>query len=65
MSVPFLLEIGTEEIPDWMIAGALEDLKRLFLDVVPGVDVNVAGTPRRLVLWSSAAAPSVSPTVKS
>ena len=27
MSLPFLLEIGTEEIPDWMIPGALESLK--------------------------------------
>ena len=27
MSVPFLLEIGTEEIPDWMIPGALESLR--------------------------------------
>ena len=26
MSLPFLLEIGTEEIPDWMIGGALEYL---------------------------------------
>ena len=27
MSLPFLLEIGTEEIPDWMIPGALESLR--------------------------------------
>ena len=25
---PFLLEIGTEEIPDWMILPALENLQR-------------------------------------
>ena len=30
MSLPFLLEIGTEEIPDWMIPGALENLRLLF-----------------------------------
>ena len=28
MSLPFLLEIGTEEIPDWMIPPALENLAR-------------------------------------
>ena len=26
MSLRFLLEIGTEEIPDWMITGALDHL---------------------------------------
>ena len=26
MSLPFLLEIGPEEIPDWMIPGALQNL---------------------------------------
>jgi glycyl-tRNA synthetase beta subunit len=26
----FLLEIGTEEIPDWMIDGALADLRARF-----------------------------------
>ena len=30
MSLPFLLEIGTEEIPDWMIPDALENLRLLF-----------------------------------
>lgn len=50
MSVPFLLEIGTEEIPDWMIAGALDDLRRLFLEAVPGVEAQTDATPRRLVL---------------
>jgi len=50
MSVPFLLEIGTEEIPDWMIPGALEDLRRRFLEVMPGAAVSTDATPRRLVL---------------
>ena len=27
MSLSFLLEIGTEEIPDWMIADALNQLQ--------------------------------------
>lgn len=45
MSLQFLLEIGTEEIPDWMIAGALEHL-------VAQVSrpVSSDATPRRLVL---------------
>jgi glycyl-tRNA synthetase beta chain len=45
MSLPFLLEIGTEEIPDWMIAAALDHL-------VAQVSrpVSAQATPRRLVL---------------
>ena len=51
MSVPFLLEIGTEEIPDWMIPTALENLRLLFekLDI-PHDSVTLDATPRRLVL---------------
>ena len=30
MSLPFLFEIGVEEIPDWMIPDALENLRLLF-----------------------------------
>ena len=51
-----LLEIGTEEIPDWMIGGALEDLERRFLEGLKkynldsGVRVSADATPRRLVL---------------
>jgi glycyl-tRNA synthetase beta chain len=47
--VNFLLEIGTEEIPHWMIPGALEQLSRLELGAVPVVDA----TPRRLVVQAS------------
>jgi glycyl-tRNA synthetase beta chain len=51
MSVPFLLEIGTEEIPDWMIVGALESLKSLALAAAPSLgEVKLDATPRRLVL---------------
>ncbi len=51
MSLPFLLEIGTEEIPDWMIPGALESLRSLFAGVnLPAADVKLDATPRRLVL---------------
>ena len=51
MSLPFLLEIGTEEIPDWMIPSALENLRLLFekLDI-PHDTVTLDATPRRLVL---------------
>jgi glycyl-tRNA synthetase beta subunit len=51
MSLPFLLEIGAEEIPDWMIPTALENLHLLFekLDL-PHESVTLDATPRRLVL---------------
>ncbi len=55
MSLPFLLEIGTEEIPDWMIVPALNNLQDMFqalLDqhVLGGMVKVVDATPRRLVL---------------
>lgn len=51
MSLPFLLEIGTEEIPDWMIPGALESMHMLFEKAaVPHDTVRLDATPRRLVL---------------
>jgi len=38
VKLPFLLEIGTEEIPDWMIPPAIKQLGELFQDVLdPGV----------------------------
>ena len=55
MSTPFLLEIGAEEIPDWMIPGALENLRSLFAELlaksgVAAESIRVDGTPRRLTL---------------
>jgi glycyl-tRNA synthetase beta chain len=55
MSVPFLLEIGTEEIPDWMIPPAINQLRELFQELLdrtkrPGTITGVDATPRRLVL---------------
>ena len=48
---PFLLEIGTEEIPDWMIPTALENLRLLFEKLnIPHDSVTLDATPRRLVL---------------
>ncbi len=52
----FLLEIGTEEIPDWMIEPALEDLRAKFqacFDAFGGSLLAVDATPRRLVLWAN------------
>jgi glycyl-tRNA synthetase beta chain len=47
----FLLEIGTEEIPDWMIGPALENLRLLFEKLeLPHESVRLDATPRRLVL---------------
>ena len=51
MSLPFLLEIGTEEIPDWMIPDALENLRLLFEKLaIPHDSVTMDATSRRLVL---------------
>ena len=54
-TLPFLLEIGVEEIPDWMIRPALENLRELFNGLLkahqlPGEVTAVDATPRRLVL---------------
>lgn len=50
-SLPFLLEIGTEEIPDWMIPAALASLRVLFEKLEIAHDsVTLDATPRRLVL---------------
>ena len=53
--LPFLLEIGSEEIPDWMIAPALEQLRSLFEGMLAASRLGgrvawVDATPRRLVL---------------
>jgi glycyl-tRNA synthetase beta chain len=51
MSLPFLLEIGTEEIPDWMILSALEDLRAAFVKLgIAHEGLRTDATPRRLVL---------------
>lgn len=52
---PFLLEIGTEEIPDWMIPGALEHLEKLFTELLAKHRLShealeLDATPRRLVV---------------
>jgi glycyl-tRNA synthetase beta chain len=52
--LPFLLEIGTEEIPDWMIDSARDELRRGFetltKDYAISGAITVDATPRRLVL---------------
>lgn len=51
-----LLEIGSEEIPDWMIEPALADWKRRFVEALEGFNLRpesepiLDATPRRLVL---------------
>ena len=55
MSLPFLLEIGTEEIPDWMIPPALENLRTLFVEAGGRRSSARLWTPRRGG-WCSAAA---------
>ena len=55
MSLPFLLEIGTEEIPDWMIIPALNNLQDMFQGMLDqhglaGRVTTADATPRRLVL---------------
>ncbi len=55
----FLLEVGTEEIPDWMIEPACGHLERSFLQALEAADLQedvtceVHATPRRLVLVAS------------
>jgi glycyl-tRNA synthetase beta chain len=48
--VNFLLEIGTEEIPHWMIPGTLKQLAAINLF---GATAQVDATPRRLVVRAS------------
>ena len=55
--LPFLLEVGAEEIPDWMIPAALEQLGKDFQAVLDGHKLGgtvtrTDGTGRRLVLWA-------------
>jgi glycyl-tRNA synthetase beta chain len=54
-TLPFLFELGVEEIPHWMIEPALADLDRLFQQFLSqngfqAGAVRLDGTPRRLVL---------------
>jgi len=49
----FLLEIGVEEIPDWMIEPALADLHKRFAEAFAtfgGSSITTDATPRRLLL---------------
>lgn len=53
--LPFLLELGVEEIPHWMIVPALGEFERSFREAMAQNQletgaVRVDGTPRRLVL---------------
>ena len=53
VSLPFLLEIGAEEIPDWMIRPALANFYELFREARDSASTSqhrLDATPRRLVL---------------
>jgi glycyl-tRNA synthetase beta chain len=55
VSLPFLFEIGVEEIPDWMIEDSLGDLREAFEETLSanrlsGAVTAVDATPRRLAL---------------
>lgn len=57
--LPFLLEIGVEEIPHWMIVPALGEFERLFKEAMAQNQLETGalkldGTPRRLVLRAEA-----------
>ena len=57
--MPFLLELGVEEIPHWMIVPALGEVERLFREFLvqhqlDAGELKFDGTPRRLVLRASA-----------
>lgn len=52
----FLLEIGVEEIPDWMIRPSLESLRESYSEAAGGLGGAIElldATPRRLVLLST------------
>lgn len=58
MSLPFVLEIGTEEIPDWMIVPALNNLQDMFQALLDQQSLGgrvdeTHATPRRLFLRAS------------
>src|SRR4051812_32629860 len=58
MSDRFLLEIGVEEVPDWMIESALDNLRELFTGILTTYNLggrvdSMDATPRRLVLRAS------------
>ncbi|MEI9812256.1 MAG: glycine--tRNA ligase subunit beta [Acidobacteriota bacterium] len=50
MSLDLLLEIGTEEIPHWMVPGALEQISKWDLF---GAKLTVDATARRLTVRAS------------
>jgi glycyl-tRNA synthetase beta chain len=57
--MPFLLELGVEEIPHWMIVPASGEVERLFREFLTqhqleAGELKIDGTPRRLVLRASA-----------
>jgi len=69
MSKPFLLEIGTEEIPDWMIPPALDYLREGFQKLLAEQRLGghltwVDATPRRLVIRADGLLPRQPGTIE-
>ncbi len=62
-AVPFLLEIGTEELPHGDLQAAMDQLHALFVELLEDERLEhdgfqVLGTPRRLVVWVDDLAPA-------
>jgi hypothetical protein len=61
VSLPFLLEIGTEEIPDWMIVPALNNLQDMFQALL---DQHVLGGKSNNAMADGALSISLESTVE-
>ncbi|MDQ6802055.1 MAG: glycine--tRNA ligase subunit beta [Acidobacteriota bacterium] len=49
----YFFELVTEEIPAWMHDSAQTTLRQQFSEIIPGADVYVSSTPRRLIVFLS------------
>lgn len=66
---PFLLELGSEELPASFIPGALNSLKHLFTTLlkenqIAHGDLDLYGSPRRLALTIENLAPTTTPAIE-
>lgn len=55
MTLPFLLEVGVEEIPDWMLQPAMDHLKEKIAETIAGLGGRVTmaeATPRRMAIMA-------------
>jgi glycyl-tRNA synthetase beta subunit len=49
----YFFELLTEEIPAWMHDAAQTTLRQQLSEIVPGADVYVSSTPRRIIFFLS------------